>query len=77
MSKYENKPIYVFKGRKGNITLWIKRYIWHKWIPKTPKAYADAQVKSGWKTKEEAYGPCWWGMQEDPNETLELIGELK
>ena len=60
--KIKNKPkqhILVFV-KDGVISLWIKQYIWHKWIPKTPKLYADAMAKM--LKRKPDYGPCFWGM---------------
>lgn len=65
----------IYASPSGELSLWRKQFIWHKWMAKTPKAYADAQVRNGYKTKEEAYGPCFWGMEKSPEELgLRFLG---
>ena len=52
--------------KNSKLSLWKKCYIWHKWMPKTPKAYADTFAKV---TKQKPnYGPCFWGMHEESPE---------
>lgn len=65
----------VYLSPKGEVTLWQKHYIWHKWMPKTPANYAKAMSKITGKKED---GPCFWGMHsESPEEKgYKLIGEL-
>lgn len=73
--KIMKKEVFVYL-KKGEITLWQKHHIWHKWKEKTPKAYADAMFKIT-KNKSE-YGPCFWGMHEESPEEkgYVLLGTL-
>ena len=70
VKKSDDKPqrkVLVFVDSKGVLSLWIKQYIWHKWIPKTPKEYANSMAKTVGKKPD--YGPCFWGMHaESPQE---------
>lgn len=62
--------------KDGEISLWQKHYIWHKWMPETPKAYADVMFTI---TKDKsAYGPTFWGMHDEPPEEkgYTFIGKL-
>lgn len=65
--------------KDNEISLWQKHYVWHKWLTKTPKNYADILVKNGYASREEAYGPCFWGMHEEAPEEkgYEFIGVLE
>ena len=44
----------------------MKCYLWHKWLPKTPKIYANSMAKS--LKQKPNYGPCFWGMHEESPE---------
>jgi hypothetical protein len=68
--------IYIYL-KDGEVTMWQKHYIWHKWLPKTPIGYAKDIFKITKKPKE--FGPCWWGTQdEDPSTTgYQLVGVIK
>jgi hypothetical protein len=68
--------IYVYI-KDGVVSMWIKQYIWHKWMPKTPKPYADAMAKYT-KDKKAAYGPTWWGMHDEAPEEkgYQLVGVI-
>jgi len=70
-----NKETLVYLSPKNEITLWQKHYIWHKWLSKTPKMYADALKKI---TKKNEDGPCFWGESEkSPEEQgYKFIGKL-
>jgi hypothetical protein len=74
MSKDDS--IYIFISPKGEVTMWVKRYIWHKWMPKTPKLYADSMSKFTGKRED---GPTWWGMHDESPETkgYKFIGVIK
>jgi len=62
VSEKPKRHVFIFM-KDGELSLWIKCYIWHKWIPKTPKAYADAMAKV--TGQEPDYGPSFWGMYEE------------
>lgn len=64
--KTEPKRQYLIFMKDGKLSLWIKAYIWHKWMPKTPKAYADSMAKT--LQQKPDYGPCFWGMHDESPE---------
>lgn len=59
-------PIHIYL-RNGEISMWVKQHIWHKWMPKTPKVYAESMAK--FTGKKAAYGPTWWGMHDESPES--------
>lgn len=75
MATKVDDTIYVYM-KAGKVTLWIKKAIWMKWVPRTPKGYADVTARV--LKQRPDYGPCWWGTQEQPpHETgYVLVGTL-
>lgn len=71
----ETRQISVFM-KDDELTLWFKTHIWFKWLPATPKHYADVCARM--LDTEPDYSPCWWGMfDETPEEHgYEYIGEF-
>lgn len=58
--------VYIYRKKK-EVTLWRKQNkLWFKFLPETPKFYADMMAK----LLEQApdYKPCWWGNGETPPE---------
>jgi len=64
--------------KRGKLTVWKKlpRGLWFKWLPNTPKAYADIEARV--LNRKPDYGPCFWGAQDEaPEETgYQYVGKL-
>jgi hypothetical protein len=61
----KNRQVLIF-FKDGRFSLWTKCHLWHKWLSKTPRIYANSMAKT--LGKKPDYGPCFWGMYEESPE---------
>jgi hypothetical protein len=65
-SKDKSMEVMIYKNKK-QIALFRKQgKLWFKFMPETPKGYADAMAKV--LKKNPDYSPCWYGRGERPPE---------